>query len=287
MASSDPTRESPLAMAELADAEALVREAGWNQVADDWHIFLELGTVFAAHADKRVVATAAILPYGRFAWISMVLVAGDHRRRGLATRLLRRCIDEITAAGRVPILDATPEGRAVYRLLGFEESWGFHRLARYEKRPLQATPTAERMAIGAVTDAIWPALCAYDAAAFGADRSALLARLRKRLPAAALVAQRDDRLIGLLLGRDGRTATQLGPLVAEDDATALALLARAIDAIEGAVCGDLADGKPKIRAWLEAGGFAGQRPFIRMLHRRRTGFDDPERTFAVIGPEFG
>ena len=71
--------KSSLTPSELADAEALVREAGWNQVAADWRIFLELGTVYAARAgDGRVVATAATLPYGgRFAWISMVLVAGD------------------------------------------------------------------------------------------------------------------------------------------------------------------------------------------------------------------
>ena len=42
-----------------------------------------------------------------------------------------------------------------------------------------------------ITDAAWPALCAYDAAAFGADRSRMLARLRGRLPPAELFAERD------------------------------------------------------------------------------------------------
>jgi GNAT superfamily N-acetyltransferase len=286
MAFSDPM--SLLANTDLADAEALAAEAGWNQVADDWRIFLELGTVLAVRADTgRVVATAAILPYGRFAWISMVLVTSDHRRRGLATRLIRHCIDEIAGAGRVAILDATPEGRGVYRLLGFEESWGFGRLVRREKRQLGAAPVPAGLAIGPVTEALWPTLCAYDAAAFGADRSVLLGELRRRLPAAALVAQRGDRLTGLLLGRDGRSATQLGPLVAEDDATAQALLACGIDPIDGPLYVDVVDAKPKLRAWLESGGFAGQRPFTRMLHGRRAGFDDPACTYAVIGPEFG
>ena len=58
----------------------------------------------------------------------MVLVAGDYRRRGLATRLMRRAMDDLAAAGLVPVLDATPDGRAVYRALGFQDSWGFHRL---------------------------------------------------------------------------------------------------------------------------------------------------------------
>ena len=55
-------------------------------------MFLDFGTVYAVRAQGRVIATAATLPYGACAWISMVLVAGTHRRRGLATRLLHRCI---------------------------------------------------------------------------------------------------------------------------------------------------------------------------------------------------
>ena len=119
-----------LAPGDLGDAEALVAEAGWNQVAADWRIFLGLGTVYAIRDGACVIATAATLPYGRTcAWISMVLVAATHRRQGLATRLLRRCIDDILAAGLVPVLDATPAGRAVYRPLGFQDAWGFARLA--------------------------------------------------------------------------------------------------------------------------------------------------------------
>src|SRR5437764_12005774 len=101
---------------ELAQAGALVAEANWNQTTDDWKLFIERGRVYAVHApDGRIVATTATLPYGdRFAWISMVLVAAAWRRRGLATRLMRRAPDDLAAARRVPVLDATPDGRAGY-----------------------------------------------------------------------------------------------------------------------------------------------------------------------------
>ena len=39
-----------LAPEELPDAEALVAEAGWNQVGADWRIFLERGTVYAVRS---------------------------------------------------------------------------------------------------------------------------------------------------------------------------------------------------------------------------------------------
>jgi GNAT superfamily N-acetyltransferase len=286
MARSDAPEEiAPLTAAELGDAEALVAESGWNQTAADWRIFLELGTVHAVRADGRVVATAATLPYGGFGWISMVLVTAEYRRRGLASRLMRRCIDALVADGRVPVLDATPDGQQVYRGLGFRDTWGFQRLTVRERSAVALPGNAAL--IKPITDAVWPALCRYDAMAFGADRTALLARLRTRLPAAALYAERGGEIAGLLLGRDGRTSSQLGPLVANDDATARALLAHALDAVKGPVYIDLADAKTSTRRWLDTLGFASQRPLTRMVLERREAFDDPARTFAVAGPELG
>src|SRR5262245_34057940 len=185
MAHSDPAlaHEAPLGAAELGDAAVLVAEAGWNQVAADWRIFLDLGTVYAVrNSAGRVIATAATLPYGgRFGWISMVLVAGTYRRQGLARRLLNRCIADLTAAAVVPVLDATPAGRSIYLMLGFQDAWGFHRLAAKAtaRNPsLPAPPAGIR--IQPIGDTIYDELCRYDAAAFGADRSGVLARLRGR-----------------------------------------------------------------------------------------------------------
>lgn len=282
MANSD-AQIGRLTPADLADAQALVAEAGWNQIAADWRMFLDFGTVYAVR-EGHVVATAAWIPYGRCAWISMVLVTAAQRRRGLATRLLHRCIADVTAAGLVPVLDATPAGAKVYAPLGFRAAWGFARFAS-ERRASQPVETSA--AIEPITDADWPALCAYDAAAFGNDRSSVLGRLRGRLPPAELIARRDGRILGMLLGRDGRTAFHLGPLIAEDDEIAKALLARALSRIDGMVYVDIADAKPAVHAFLEASGFAMQRPFTRMLLGRDESFDDVARTYAVIGPEFG
>jgi ribosomal protein S18 acetylase RimI-like enzyme len=282
--------KTSLSPSELDDVGALVREARWNQLAADWRVFLALGRVHAAHtADGRIVATTATLPFGgRFAWISMVLVAGEYRRRGLATQLMRLAMEELASAGLVPVLDATPDGRAVYRRLGFEDSWGFHRLIRRERQGAAPTlPAPAGVTIRPVTDADWPALCAYDAAAFGADRGAVLAGLRGRLPAADLVATRAGGIAGFLLGRDGARAGQTGPLIADDAAIAQALLARALDGIDGPLFVDLADGKDALRGFVETRGFTVVRPFTRMVYGSALRFDDAARTFAVAGPEFG
>src|SRR5262245_5449985 len=218
MAPPDPAlaREAPRGAAEFEDAAALVAEAGWNQTSADWRIFLEFGAVRAVrNSAGRVIATAATLSYGgRFGWISMVLVAGPYRRQGLARRLMNRCIADLTAAAIVPVLDATPAGRSIYLALGFEDAWGFHRLAGIGTRGNRSIPLAPAgIRIQPIGDRLFDKLCRYDAAAFGADRTGVLGRLRGRVPAADLVALRDDDVCGFLLGRDGRSATQLGPLV--------------------------------------------------------------------------
>jgi GNAT superfamily N-acetyltransferase len=272
---------------ELADAEALVAGAGWNQTADDWRVFLAEGKVHAVRDGGRVIATAATLPYGgQFGWISMVLVRQDYQRRGIARDLLRRCIDDLTGAGLVAVLDATPAGREVYRGLGFQDSWGFQRFAAPQVQ-IKPAGLAPGISIRPIDDASWPTLCAYDAAAFGADRTGLLANLRKRLPQAALVAERDGAISGFLLGRDGRVATQLGPLIAEDDETTRALLSRALSGIRGQVFIDVADARRDTVASLTGQGFVSQRPLTRMLLGRSHSFDDGQRTYAVAGPEFG
>ena len=277
-----------LSPSELADAGALVAEAHWNQLAADWRIFAAQGHVYAVQtAQGRIIATAATLPHGgRFAWISMVLVAGEYRRRGLATQLMRRAVDDLTAASLVPLLDATPDGREVYRRLGFADSWGLQRLVRREPCTAAFAPPAG-VTIRPIADADWPALIAYDAAAFGAERGAMLAGLRGRLPAAELIATREGRVVGFSLGRDGRLAAQIGPLTADNDDIARALAARALDRIDEPVFVDLADAKSELRSYLDISGFTVARPFTRMVYGATMRFDDAARTYAVAGPEFG
>jgi GNAT superfamily N-acetyltransferase len=287
MATTEPVIGQPLSAAELPDADALVREVGWNQIATDWDIFRTLGTVHAARAGDRVVATAATLPYGEFAWISMVLVNGEYRRHGLGTRLLKRCIEQLNGQGRIAILDATPAGLPLYRGLGFEATWSYRRLVRQTEPSARPASAPEGTTIRTITDADWAELCAYDAAAFGADRSALLQRMRGRLPAAELVVERHGRIVGFSLGRDGRSASQIGPLIAEDDMAAQALLANTLTSIAGPVYIDFADAKTAVSSWLAECGFTAQRPLTRMLLGHSTGYDDTARTFAVVGPEFG
>lgn len=284
MANTEGLTERALAPGDLDAAQALVEEAGWNQVAADWKVFLELGRGFAVEEPGGgLVATAAMLPYpSGFGWISMVLVARRARRRGIATRLLERCIDTLREAGMVPVLDATPAGREVYRPLGFCDGWPITRW-----RHAGAAFASPARAVRPLENRDWPALLRLDASAFGCDRAPLLERLRARSASFACVIEEAGRLRGFLLGRDGRIATQLGPIVAEDEAAAAALVdcARARAAMP--VLLDALDRHERFARGLAERGFQKERPYTRMALGMNHLFGDPGRSIAIAGPELG
>ena len=269
----------PLTEADLPRAAALSARAGWNQNDDDWRVFLCDGAVRALDDGDPacLAASAAVLPFGtELAWISMVLVRPDRRRQGIATALMRWAIE---AAGdrRCVALDATPDGREVYRWLGFRDAFGFTRWR--VPRPVAAPPIAVRP----IRAADWPALLAADASAFGAAREALLRSFAVRLPQAGWIAEDGS---GFVLGRDGLRLPEIGPVVAADGPTALALVAAAQRGVGTPVLIDLSDRAEDIGAALVEAGGERLRPFTRMA-RGGTLPGDARRLIAMAGPEFG
>ncbi len=284
----DRFRDHRLGQEHVEAGVALSREPGWNQVEADWSMMIARGDAFGLSTPEgRLVASGVTVPFGpRFGWISMILVTTEYRRRGIATRMMQRCIDALLERGLTPALDATPDGRQVYLQLGFKDVYTLTRYFAAEPRkpgPEPAVPPAIRpMAASDVA-----AVAAYDRAPFGDDRAFMIEHLRHRLPEAAFLAEADGRTIGFVVARDGRLSSQIGPLVADDGVTAMALLQRALRGIRGPVCLDVGDRHQIMRGWLAGHGFAPQFPFIRMIRGRSEPFDDPARIHVIAGPEFG
>jgi GNAT superfamily N-acetyltransferase len=265
-----------------ADAPAgltLSDEAGWNQTIDDWRYFLEHGTVLGMRdGDGRVIATAALLPFPPVTWISMVLVAARWRRRGLAARLMTRCIKTAQARKLEPWLDATPAGAAVYGPMGFAETGlGLTRLRR------TSGASAAQPKEGASITSLQKLLDA-DRHAMGFDRSELIRQFADR--ANSLIYEVGSA-VGLV--RAGRKARQIGPLYADNEAAAVALLEHMVEDKSGSLVIDLSAAHSGVREFLLARGFVFERPFSRMRYGEgapRTAGDSAE-LIAVAGPEFG
>jgi GNAT superfamily N-acetyltransferase len=273
MAVSDQLGIVGLTASDIDGAMALSTEAGWNQTADDWRHFIRKGrTIGVRDGEGTLVASAAALPYdGPFGFIGMVLVTQSWRRRGIATRLVDRCIETLEDWSLVPVLDATAAGEEVYTKQGFVPQF---RYDRWQGDCGGSNRSAGRPAAAA--------LVGLDAAAFGATRAGLMADFLGRDGTQAFLADG-----GFAMVRHGRRAWQAGPVVAADEKTALKLIQRLMASVGGSVFIDVPQRWQAIGRWLSEAGFTIQRSFARMALRRAGTFGDPARLFAVAGPEFG
>ncbi|MCF3932693.1 GNAT family N-acetyltransferase [Acuticoccus sp. M5D2P5] len=280
MATSAPT---PLGPADIPACLAFSAEAGWNQTAADWALMLSAGRGVGIVTD-RLIATAAIVPYEGFGWISMVFVAQSERRRGHARTLMEWAVAAHREAGRVPALDATPAGREVYRRMGFTRVCD---ATRYEGIGGREDGVSPSYIVPATGDDL-AAIIAYDAQYFGVERGTILAALLARSTTFAAVARENGRITGYVIGRNGTRATQIGPLVADREADAAALLSTALSRIDGPVFVDVMDRHEAVGESLTRRGFAVQRRFERMAYGDTEGrVRDAPEIVAIAGPELG
>ena len=270
----------------LADALALSNEANWNQVADDWAMMITAGEAIGFQdTGGRLIASALTLPYGdQFGWISMVIVTQLWQKQGLATRLLNSCIQRLEDKHLVPLLDATPAGENVYRPLGFLPQFGFERWEHEAVENISQTAAQRNNKTGMLEKFDPSEIIEKDRKIFGGDRRTIIESLIERSSEFSAVAKNNG---GFLLGRDGRTATHIGPISANSPKTAIALLNHALTTLSGTVFIDACNHQNKFIVQLEKYGFRRQRPFLRMAKGYTNKLGQPEKMFAMAGPELG
>jgi len=277
MADTDHIAIDQLGPDDAAAGLVLSTEAHWNQNEVDWRFFLTRGIVFGVRDnDRRLVASAALLPYGpENAWISMVLVTASWRRRGLATKLVDTCLNVATKQGLTCWLDATPAGAGVYGPLGFTPTLQLRRL-RLENSTLPKADPAAVLPAGDLAQ-----LTARDLGAMGFDRSPLLAEFAGR-PGSRLLSSAG----AVALVRAGRTADHIGPLFADGAKPALAMVNAIVRSATGPLLIDAVSTQEAFLRGLTGAGWKIERPFQRMRFGRATA-KSAELPFAVAGPEFG
>jgi len=274
MAATEPIDIIELGVGDAQAGLVLSTEAGWNQNEADWRFFLGQGVVFGIRYGARLVATAALLPYSAGnAWISMVLVTADFRRRGIATKLVDACLDVAKRRGLTTWLDATPAGATVYGPLGFMPTLQLRRLRL--TKPLGITATRP-LSAGNLD-----ALAACDGSTMGFDRSTLLSEFSAR-PGSRIASE--NRAMALV--RNGRTARHIGPVLADRVDQALALVDAVVRSETGPWLIDAVHSQEEFLSGLVQSGWSIERPFQRMRFGRPTA-PPAQLPFAVAGPEFG
>jgi hypothetical protein len=278
----------PMPPAEAEAALPLSTEANWNQTVADWRMMLSEGRGFGVRSRPgQWSASSLVFPLGpKLSWISMVLVTSTARRCGIGTCLLRHCIENIRGGGGTAGLDATELGRPVYLSLGFEDVYTISRLYFATGPNPGAAPN--RLAFRALGGQDVDTLTSFDVSRTAMRRPHVLAFLIAQAPRQALALDVGGRLSGYALGRAGRTAFQIGPVVADNSSIALALIQRVLAEVNGATMIDVPDVHEDVQALLKSRGAVRQRGFTRMVSGEPPPLlANPTQVFALAGPELG
>ncbi len=197
---------------------------GWNPGRGDAALFWEADSegYVAAEVDGALIGGGSIVSYGgRYGFMGFFIVEPAWRGRGLGARLWHHRRDALRARlrpGAAIGMDGVVAMQPFYARGGF--AWA-GRDVRYE-----GEGAAGPVPAGLVDARAVPAddLAAYDAVRFAVPRAAFVRRWVAQPGALALAAVSRGRLRGYGVVRPCLRGHKVGPLFADDPATAAALL---------------------------------------------------------------
>ena len=264
---------------------------GWNPGLHDADVFwaTDPEAFVAAELDGDMIGGGAITSYdGEFGFMGFFIVRPEYRGRGLGNRLWHARRDRLLARlrpGAAIGLDGVFEMQDYYARGGFVFA---HRDLRFSADiPRNPTHAPDGMDIVPLAEVPLSTLLEYDRACFPASRPTFLTRWMAPPDSLALGCRRDGALGGYGVVRRCRQGCKIGPLFADDTATAEALYARlAAFAAGGEVFLDVPENNP---AAME---FAGRHGMSEVFGCARMYLGPPpglahERIFGITTFELG
>jgi GNAT superfamily N-acetyltransferase len=274
-----------LAFSDTAAIVSLSRSVGWDYTPEDVCVFLSAGVLFGyRREDGHLVSSAGVFTYGNLASIGVVMVHPDFQGRGLGRAMLRRCLDEV---GPVPtMLVSTAEGLRLYTSLGFKTVAHIHKLI--SKGSLQwSSEPACRGCIANLSDTDLMDVVLLDERVMGANRSRFLTSRFPLLHSGVALRSEDGVLYGYGMAVRRQDLLIIGPLVAPEHVSALAMIRQLTDGWDGSVRIDVPSHQAiLLDSLVRLGMHEEERPPILMLN----GHSLPgqrESLYAIAAQAFG
>jgi GNAT superfamily N-acetyltransferase len=199
---------------------------GWNPGLKDAEAFRTAdpdGFLLGSLDDEAIAAISLVNYDDRFAFLGLYIVRPEFRGRGHGMSMWRAAMDR--AGTRIVGLDGVMEQEANYARSGFRL---VRRNVRYSGQR-GGSPVTEGLV--PLADVPLEAVLRYDAGIFPGARSRFLDNWLRMPGATGLASLRDGALTGYGVARPCRTGFKVGPLFADDEATAERLLGGLVGAI--------------------------------------------------------
>ena len=279
----------PMRISDIRSAIRLSDAEGWNQTESDWKLFIENreNICLLAESGNKVIGTTTAINYAnRIAWIAMVLVDKEYRGQGVSKTLLTTILQNLQNVGSIK-LDATYAGEQVYKKFGFVDE---HFISRMTTSSLKELPLYDyaNLAPERIQWSNLPEVISFDEMVFGANRSQLIEYLLTNYTAKAWMLKLNNRVTGIILGRNGNKYHHIGPVAVENTGDAKVLITKALqDLVHQPIVVDVLNDQVELITWLQSIGFLKQREFIRMYKDENLFPGDIKKQFLICGPEFG
>jgi GNAT superfamily N-acetyltransferase len=253
-----------LSGADIAQNVALSNSVAWPDTEGEWRVLHEAALVLGVRGDGALVGQGALGLCEGAGSVAQMIVADRARRQGIGAAIL----DELLAhaarrALSVVGLVATPLGRPLYETRGFAPVG--------EVVILVGTPLAGGawQATNPVVDAAQ--IVAIELRFMATSRAAMLRGRLRESCASALAAG------GFALATAHQSAARIGPIIADDEATARSLASALFHAVAGPVRLDVPADQGSFRAWLMSQGLVEKGVRVEMARGGALPWQVPER----------
>ena len=263
---------------DLPSALKFTQAVQWAHRLEDWQFHYRLGRGWVACDEHgAMLGTATWWSHGEHhGSVGLVVVDRSQQGKGIGRRLMETIIDD--AGSRSLQLVATQAGLKLYQQCGFREAGMIEQRQGEVSAPVAEPSTTAGMR--ATTAGDLEALTALDAAAMGAPRRELLQHVLD-------VGSGFVHPGGFVVKRQAGRGTLIGPVVAESESLAIALVARVLNSSTGFVRIDIPSHAEQLAAWLDSVGLVKVDTVTAMRRGASPAANPGMRTYALVSQAFG
>ena len=228
------------------------QQVKWPHRTGDWQLHFSQGNgSIIENAQGDIVGCILWWDYGdEYATVGLVVVPAHMQGNGLGRKLMDTVMSQ--TGERSLQLVATVAGKRLYQQCGFTEAALIYQVQGQwagAVEPLSSDAGIKPLDTNNLADII-----IIDDAAYGCSRASLLTAVAQQ--GKGLVAYRDGKAVGYAMLRTSGHGQTLGPVLADDDDTAKALISQLLASETGFIRFDLTERAKGIQPWLESLGLA-------------------------------
>lgn len=215
----------PMDEQDIATALAMTQALHWPHTHQDWQQINSLGPSLVMEVDHQIIGTACLVQQGNYASVGLIVIDDAFQGQGLGRRIMHEIMSRAQPDTHF-FLTATEMGKPLYQKLGFNE---YAIIEQYQNHVdghlIPALNPKDNAVIRELKDEESGMIQTFMNESTGIDRTAIAQKLAKQ-STRTLVTEHNGQITGLAMLRAFGRGYSIGPVIADHQENAVALIAR-------------------------------------------------------------